>query len=146
MRSHDDGAARFDRKRCVGRRTQATRGSATSNIWYSLAKRSSQATLSRWRTVTSTRNTTSAFWGVKAMSGDVSYKTHILIGVRSNGVMTVIADWPHVPKQAEVQKEIDATSNGYVAFALCTPTSILSGNGNGNARGGWHRPVGPGRR
>ena len=43
----------------------------------------------------------------------------------------MIADCPHVPKQAEVQKEIDATSNGYVAFALCTPTSILSGNGNG---------------
>ena len=80
------------------------------------------------------------------MSEEVSYRTHILIGVRSNGVMTVIADWPHVPKQAEVQKEIDAASNGYVAFALCTPTSILSGNGNGNAHGGWHRPFGPGRR
>ena len=49
-------------------------------------------------------------------------------------------------KQAEVQKEIDATSNGYAAFVLCTPTSILSGNGNGNAHGGWHRPFGPGRR
>ena len=35
----------------------------------------------------------------------VDYKTHILIGVRANGVMTVIADWPHVPKQADVQKE-----------------------------------------
>jgi hypothetical protein len=81
------------------------------------------------------------------MSGEVSYKTHILIGVRSNGVMTVIADWPHVPKQAEVQKEIDAASNGYVAFALCTPTSILSADGNGSAgRRGWHQPVGPGRR
>ena len=80
------------------------------------------------------------------MSGEVSYKTHILIGVRSNRIMTVIADWPHVPKQAEVQKEIDSAGNGYVAFALCTPTSILSGNGNGNASGGWHRPVGPGRR
>jgi hypothetical protein len=80
------------------------------------------------------------------MSEEVSYRTHILIGVRPNGVMTVIADWPHVPKQTEVQKEIDATSNGHVAFALCTPTSILSGNGNGNVSGGWHRPVGPGRR
>jgi hypothetical protein len=80
------------------------------------------------------------------MSEEVSYRTHILIGVRSNGVMIVIADWPHVPKQAEVQKEIDAASNGYVAFALCTPTSILSESVNGNARGGWHRPVGPGRR
>jgi hypothetical protein len=37
----------------------------------------------------------------------VDYKTHILIGVRANGVMIVIADWPHVPNQAEVQKEID---------------------------------------
>ena len=80
------------------------------------------------------------------MSAEVTYKTHILIGVRSNGVMTVIADWPHVPRQAEVQKEIDAASNGYVAFALCTPTSILSGKDNENASGGWHRPVGPGRR
>ena len=81
------------------------------------------------------------------MSGEVSYKTHILIGVRSNGIMTVIADWPHVPKQAEVQKEIDAARNGYVTFALCTPTSILSAEGNGGAGGrGWHRPAGPGRR
>jgi hypothetical protein len=80
------------------------------------------------------------------MREEVSYRTHILIGVRSNGVMTVIADWPHVPKQADVQKEIDAASNGYVAFALCTPTSIMSGNGKANASGGWHRPAGPGRR
>ena len=56
----------------------------------------------------------------------VDYKTHILIGVRANGVMTVIADWPHVPKQAEVQKEIDGANNGYVTFALCTPTSIIA--------------------
>jgi hypothetical protein len=40
-----------------------------------------------------------------------------IIGVRSNGVMTVIADWPHVPTQPEVQREIDGASNGYVAFA-----------------------------
>jgi hypothetical protein len=57
------------------------------------------------------------------MSGEVSYRTHILIGVRPNGVMTVIADWPHVPKQTDVQQEIDAARNGYVTFALCTPTS-----------------------
>ena len=30
----------------------------------------------------------------------IDYKTHILIGVRANGVMTVIADWPHLPRQA----------------------------------------------
>jgi hypothetical protein len=39
------------------------------------------------------------------MTGEISYKTHILIGVRPNGAMTVIADWPHVPKQADVQRE-----------------------------------------
>ena len=59
------------------------------------------------------------------MSADISYKTHILIGVRENGVMAVIADWPHLPKQTEVQAEIDGVRNGYVTFVLCTPTSIL---------------------
>ena len=66
------------------------------------------------------------------MSGELSYKTHILIGVRSKGVMTVIADWPHVPKQAEVERKISEARNGYVGFALCTPTSILPAGGNGN--------------
>jgi hypothetical protein len=80
------------------------------------------------------------------MSGEISYKTHILVGVRPNGVMTVIADWPHVPRQAEVQQKIDEARNGYVTFALCTPTSILAADGNGSGPGGWHRPAGPGRR
>jgi hypothetical protein len=72
------------------------------------------------------------------MSGDISYKTHILVGVRSNGVMTVIADWPHVPRQAEVQKEIDSARDGYVSFVLCTPTSILPGGGSaGSAPRGY---------
>jgi len=65
------------------------------------------------------------------MSGDISYKTHILVGVRENGAMTVIADWPHVPKQAEVQGEIDRARNGYVTFVLCTPMSILPAGGTG---------------
>jgi len=39
------------------------------------------------------------------MGGEISYKTHILVGVRPNGVMTVIADWPHVPRQAECRKK-----------------------------------------
>ena len=56
------------------------------------------------------------------MSAEITYKTHILIGVRENGVMTVIADWPHVPKQSEVQARINDTRNGYVWFMLCTPT------------------------
>jgi len=67
------------------------------------------------------------------MSGEVSYKTHILIGFRLNGTMTVIADWPHVPKQAEVQEEIGAARDGYVTFALCTPTSIIPAGGGGDA-------------
>jgi hypothetical protein len=39
----------------------------------------------------------------ESSSRQLSYKTRILIAVRSNGMMTVIADWPHLPKQAEVQ-------------------------------------------
>jgi hypothetical protein len=76
------------------------------------------------------------------MSGELSYRTHILIGVRSNGVMTVIADWLHLPKQAEVQGKINEARNGYVTFALCTPTSILPASGNGNA---VSKRYGPGR-
>jgi hypothetical protein len=59
------------------------------------------------------------------MDRPVDYNTHILIGVRDTGAMTVIADWPHVPKQVEVQKEIDTSRNGYVTYVLCTPTSIM---------------------
>jgi hypothetical protein len=77
--------------------------------------------------------------------GEISYRTHILVGVRPNGVMTVIADWPHVPKQADVLRQVEVR-DGYAAFVLCTPTSILSSDGNGKAATGWHRPVGPGRR
>jgi hypothetical protein len=62
------------------------------------------------------------------MSSDeqpIDYKTHILIGVRPNGIMTAIADWPYVPRQAEVQEEIDVTRENYVTFVLATPTSIM---------------------
>ena len=65
----------------------------------------------------------------------VDYKTHILIGVCANGVMTVIADWPHVPKQVDVQKEIDAARDGYVTFVLCTPTAIIPAGECGDAAG-----------
>jgi hypothetical protein len=67
------------------------------------------------------------------MDRTMDYKTHILIGARANGVMTVIADWPHVPRQAEVQSEIDAASDAYVTFALCTPTSIIPAGREGKA-------------
>ena len=68
------------------------------------------------------------------MSAEVTYKTHILIGVRANGVKTVIADWSLVPKQAEVLKEIQQAGNGYTTFALCTPTSIIPIESNGAGR------------
>ena len=64
------------------------------------------------------------------MSAEITYKTHILIGVRENGVMTVIADWPHLPRQSEVQDRMNDARNGYVSFALCTPTSIIPAAGH----------------
>jgi hypothetical protein len=72
---------------------------------------------------------------VKAMTAELTYKSHILIGVRENGVMTVIADWPHLPRQSEVQDRINDTRNDYSAFALCTPTSIMPAGGNGTNAG-----------
>ena len=76
------------------------------------------------------------------MTSDISYKTHILVGVRPSG-MTVLADWPYVPKQSEVQKEIDKGRNGYVTYMLCTPTSIMPASGDGVPKSGSY---GPGRR
>jgi hypothetical protein len=67
------------------------------------------------------------------MSAEVTYKTHILIGVRENGVMTVIADGLHLPTQTQVQEPINDARNGYATFALCTPTSIMPAGGNGES-------------
>ena len=76
------------------------------------------------------------------MTSDISYKTHILIGVRPSG-MTVLADWPYVPKQSEVLREIERGRNGYVTYVLCTPTSIMPASGDGVPKSGsW----GSGRR
>jgi hypothetical protein len=74
----------------------------------------------------------------------IDYKTHILIGVRANGVMKVIAEWLHLPRQIEVQNKVDTAGDAYATFALCTPTSILTADGDGHVRGGWHRPVAAG--
>jgi hypothetical protein len=57
----------------------------------------------------------------------IDYKTHILVGVRADGVITIIEDWPHGPTQADVQKAIDGTRGTFANFALCTPTSVLPG-------------------
>jgi len=37
---------------------------------------------------------------------DVDYGTHILIGVKQSGSMTVICHWSHVPRQTDVQNQI----------------------------------------
>jgi hypothetical protein len=55
----------------------------------------------------------------------IDYKTHLLVGIRASGEMKVIYQWSHVPKQADVQRRIDALEEVYVTFALCTPTSIM---------------------
>ena len=65
------------------------------------------------------------------------YKTHMLIGVRPNGIMTVLADWPYVPRQAEVQEQIDVTPESYDAFVLATPTSIMPGNYRPSSGANW---------
>ena len=54
----------------------------------------------------------------------LDYRSHILIGYASTGNMTVICHWPHLPRQTEVEQAI-SRQTGYVAFLLCTPTSIL---------------------
>jgi hypothetical protein len=59
----------------------------------------------------------------------IDYKTHILIGVRANGAMTVISHWNGVPRQSEVEEKAAATREPFTTFILCTPTSIMQGEG-----------------
>jgi hypothetical protein len=59
------------------------------------------------------------------------YNTHILIGSTSGGNMTVICRWPHIPRQAEVEQVIRMSKEGHSTFLLCTPTSILPVNADG---------------
>ena len=75
-------------------------------------------------------------------SRPVDYKTHILIGRTSAGTMTVIGEWPHVPRQPEVQQKIDGVRESYAMYLLCTPTSIMPGDGNGGVR---RQGLGPSR-
>jgi hypothetical protein len=74
----------------------------------------------------------------------VDYKTHILIGVRSNGSMTVLCHWPHVPRQSEVQHKIASTHEHYDTYVLCTPTSVMSAQSGGpdGPNRGASRPFG----
>jgi hypothetical protein len=57
----------------------------------------------------------------------IDYKTHILIGLRADGAMSIMDAWPHVPLQSDIEKVIAGVCGSYAAFALCTPTSILPG-------------------
>jgi hypothetical protein len=65
---------------------------------------------------------------MEAGGSPIDYKTHVLIGVRTDGVMNIVEDWSHLPTQTDVQEAIDGTRGSYANFALCTPTSILPGN------------------
>lgn len=38
--------------------------------------------------------------------------------------MTVIADWANIAQQAEVQRRIDASRDGYVTYMLCIPRRL----------------------
>ena len=60
------------------------------------------------------------------MSEELTYRTHIL-SVPEHEVMTVIANWRHLPKQAEVLEEIHKARDGHTTFAHCTPASIFAG-------------------
>jgi hypothetical protein len=55
----------------------------------------------------------------------IDYRTHILIGVRASGVMSVICRWDGVPQQSEVERKAAATREPFTTFILCTPTSIM---------------------
>ena len=59
------------------------------------------------------------------------YKTHVLIGCTSDHKMTVICHWPHVPRQTEVEQVTRMSKEGHSTFLLCTPTSILPVNADG---------------
>jgi hypothetical protein len=62
------------------------------------------------------------------------YKTHILIACTSEGKMSVVCHWPHLRRQAEVEREIDASKEGHTTFLLCTPTSVLPIKANGQPK------------
>jgi hypothetical protein len=67
----------------------------------------------------------------------VDYKTHILIGVRSSGSMTVLCHWPNVPRQSEVHHKIATTHESYDTYVLATPTAVMptqSGDADGSNR------------
>jgi hypothetical protein len=65
----------------------------------------------------------------------VDYSTHILIGFKKNGDMTVLAHWPRVPRQADVDSKIQSVGEPYKGFLLCTPTAIMGPLGVSSSKG-----------
>jgi hypothetical protein len=58
----------------------------------------------------------------------IDYTTHILIGVKKSGEMTVLAQWPRVPRQADVDGKIQSAKEPYIKFVLCRSiTAIRAG-------------------
>ena len=67
-------------------------------------------------------------------SRPIDYDTHILIGSKSSGKMIVICHWSHLPRQAEVQQRMESVQEWYATFLLCTPTSIMPVENNGERK------------
>src|SRR4051794_21247213 len=65
---------------------------------------------------------------VAPMNERIDYSTHILIGVEESGDMTVLAQWPRVPRQADVDRKIQSAGETYVSF-VPAPTSIITSPG-----------------
>jgi hypothetical protein len=65
----------------------------------------------------------------------IDYTTHILIGVKKSGEMTVLAQWPRVPRQADVDGKIQSAKEPYIKFVLCTPTSNMGPPGHRHSAG-----------
>jgi hypothetical protein len=60
----------------------------------------------------------------------LGYRTHILIGVRGSGSMSIICHWHYLPRHTEVQSKIAGTHESYDTFLLCTPTSVMPAQQN----------------
>jgi hypothetical protein len=73
------------------------------------------------------------------MNERIDYSTHILIGVKKSGDMTVVAHWSRVPRQGDVDAKIRSAGDTYASFALCMPTAIIPAPGTSPSK----RPLWP---
>lgn len=51
----------------------------------------------------------------------VTYKTHILLGIKTGGAASEIARWEHAPTGPQVKERVDANLSSYNEFVLVTP-------------------------